>query len=720
MKKTRILLIAVVAVAGLVWQARSGAAVGFDSTPLYPEPPDYKKGEAQLIETLRSGEPAKKAVACKQLAIHGTKQAVPELAKLLGDKQLSSWARIALEAIPDPSADEALRKACDSLKGELLVGTINSIGVRRDANAVEVLIPRLKDQDAEVASAAAVALGHIGNDAATKALRAELKSAPANVRSAVAEGCVYCAERLAADGKAAEAAALYDEVRAADVPKQRKLEATRGSIVSRGAAGVPLLVEQLKSQDKAMFLLGLQTTRELKGADIGNALANELSRLPADKSALLIIALGDRPDAALSDAIMNAARQGDKQVRVAAVHLIGRLGGARQLQDLVSLAADSNDEIAQAAGAAIEGLRGEDVNQEIIRLAESTHGKQLQALIEAIGARRIPALQVLILSSGDDEAAVRQSALTALGETVRFEELPILLGVATDPVHPEDADAAMKALKAACIRMPDREACGLMLGEAAKKASVDTQAQLIDIMAAVGGNQSLDAMRNLVLAGDDRLKDAGTRLLGEWMTADAAPVLLEVAKDPSSAKYQVRALRGYLRLARQFPMSDAERAEMCAKALEAAKRPEERKLVLDVLARYPSEQTLDIALKTTRDPALKQDAARTVMAIAQARDLDGPEIQELLAKIGLDPVKVEIVKAEYGAGNTHRDVTETLRKRLRDLPLITLPKASYNKSFGGDPAPGAKKQLTVQYKIDGKEGEATFAENEAIMLPMPK
>ena len=39
-------------------------------------------------------EPAKKAIACKQLAIHGTKQAVPELAKLLHDEQLASWARI--------------------------------------------------------------------------------------------------------------------------------------------------------------------------------------------------------------------------------------------------------------------------------------------------------------------------------------------------------------------------------------------------------------------------------------------------------------------------------------------------------------------------------------------------------------------------------------------------------------------------------------------------
>src|SRR5690348_14647285 len=207
MTKTRILFGGVVALASLVWQTGVGRAGGFDSSALYPDAPDYTTGEDKLLETLKSGEPAKKAVACKQLAIHGTKKCVPEVAKLLGDKELSSWARIALEAIPDAAADEALRTACETLDGLLLVGTINSIGVRRDAEAVGVLTKRLKHKDAEVASAAAVALGHIGNDEATKTLRAQLKSAPERVRWAVAEGCIYCAERLLNEGKTKEAAA---------------------------------------------------------------------------------------------------------------------------------------------------------------------------------------------------------------------------------------------------------------------------------------------------------------------------------------------------------------------------------------------------------------------------------------------------------------------------------------------------------------------------------
>ena len=144
--------------------------------------------ETQLLATLRSdAPPAEKAITCKRLAIHGSSAAVPELARLLPDEQLSSWARIALEAIPGEAADEALRNATDSIQGRLLVGMINSIGVRRDAKAF------LQDKDAEVASAAAVALGRIGNSDAVQALRQSLAAKSDDVRSAVAEGCILCA-----------------------------------------------------------------------------------------------------------------------------------------------------------------------------------------------------------------------------------------------------------------------------------------------------------------------------------------------------------------------------------------------------------------------------------------------------------------------------------------------------------------------------------------------
>ena len=102
-------------------------------------------------------------------------------------------------------------------------------------------------------------------------LRNSLAIEPKAVRSAVAEGCILCAERYLAHGNGAEAVKLYDEVRAADLPQTRILEATRGAILARGAEGVPLLVKELQSADKQHFALGLSVARETSrpGGDRG-------------------------------------------------------------------------------------------------------------------------------------------------------------------------------------------------------------------------------------------------------------------------------------------------------------------------------------------------------------------------------------------------------------------------------------------------------------------
>ena len=72
------------------------------------------------------------------------------------------------------------------------------------------------------------------------------------------------------------------------------------------------------------------------------------------------------------------------------------------------------------------------------------------------------------------------------------------------------------------------------------------------------------------------------------MTPDAAPKLLNLAQPKADDKYRIRALRGYLRIARQMQLAAAERAQMCDEALKLAGRDEERLLALRVLEIHPS------------------------------------------------------------------------------------------------------------------------------------
>ncbi len=532
--------------------------------------------EKQLLETLRTGAPAEKAIACKQLAIHGSKAAVPELAKLLADEQLASWSRIALEAIPDPSADAALIEAAKSLKGQLLVGTINSIGVRRAADAIDVLAQRLNEKDEDAASASAVALGRIGGDQAIHALHQSFDGASPAIRSAIAEGGILCAERLLAEGMNERATEIYDAVREADVSKQRILEATRGAIIARGTQGIPLLVEQLKSSDQRRFALGLTVARELRVPEVADALSEELASAPPERAALIVVALGDRGDAMLPPVVLRAAGTGDKQVRLAAMQVVGRMGDVSTVPALLEIAADADTELSQAAKAALAGLPGEKVNAELARRLPAAKGKSMVVLIELVGQRRMDAVSELVQALDQPDKEIRTAALIALGATAGPKDLAVLISQVTSAKNAADAEISERALQTASIRMPDRETTAAELAAAMPRASTATKASLLRILGAMGGPKALETIAAAVKSGDAELQDVGTRVLGEWMTVDAAPVLLGISKSSSSDKYRVRALRGYLRLARQLKMSDADRLEMCRQGLAVAERDEER------------------------------------------------------------------------------------------------------------------------------------------------
>jgi hypothetical protein len=102
-----------------------------------------------------------KAKACQRLAVVGAGAAAPALATLLHSPQLSAYARTALETIPGAPADEALREALTKVKGNQLIGVINSIGKRRDAKAIDELGKLRYAPEPDVAKAADAALARI-------------------------------------------------------------------------------------------------------------------------------------------------------------------------------------------------------------------------------------------------------------------------------------------------------------------------------------------------------------------------------------------------------------------------------------------------------------------------------------------------------------------------------------------------------------------------------
>lgn len=591
-------------------------------------PRDSAEMEAKLIAIMRSeAPPDEKALTCKKLAVYGSSAAVPVLAPLLLDERLASWARIALEAIPGEASDAALRSAIPKLQGRLLVGTINSIGVRRDAKAIGELAPKLKDNDSEVASAAAVALGRIGGEQAAATLKGALASSASGTRSAVAEGCVRCAELFLAESQSAPAIELYDLVREAELPKQRILEGTRGAILARKDEGIPLLLEQLHSNDKDRFQIGLRAARELPGSKATEVLAAELQRAPAERQPLLLLALADRGDDQAMPTIFQAARTGPQKLRLTAVRILDRLGRPASVPVLLAVAAGNDPELTQAALVAITRMPGNDLDAKLLEHLGSATGRTRQVLIEIAARRQIPgAIPMLERGAEDPDPAIRSSSvqgLGALGGTDQVNDLVKLFSTAQNDKQRQDLEAALLAISARLGNGCAQSLLPLVRNEDSSLRKVGLHA-----LASAGGMEALGAVKRAVEDRDQSVQDEAVRTLSTWPNTwpedDAiAEPLLNLARASKKPNYQALAMRGYLQfLEGDKKLKGDEKIAKVHEALPLMNRPEEKRAAIAVVQSVHSSAALETLVALAGDPGLTEDACSAIVEVA-ARNVPG-------------------------------------------------------------------------------------------------
>lgn len=618
------------------------------ASPAADNRPESAAGkQRKLIAILQSDAPLQdKAVTCKQLAIYGDNQAVPALAPLLSDTHLASWARIALEAIPGPEADEALRRALPRLEGTLLIGTINSIGVRRDSSAVEALAGRLNDSDLEVVAAAAAALGNIGGTQAARILNQALASPRKELLSAAAEGGILCAERFLEKGRFAEAAQLYDAVRQAQAPRQRQLEATRGAILARQSAGLPLLLEALRSPDRAMFGIALRTARELPGREVTEALGVELDRAVADRQVMLLLALADRGDAAVLPKLLQVAGQGPQPTRVATLGLLDRFGDLSAVPVLLSAAAENDADLAQTAKATLTRMEGKPVDAALLSRLPEASGRLRQAIIELAAQRRIEAAVPAIVSSAHDaDPGVRRAAFSALSVLGSEPQAGDLVRLLSRTQNPEERDGIERALTAICGRAGAK--CLPHVLPLARNSDSALRRIALRALATMGGPEALAAVRTALDDRDESVQDEAVGTLATWPNnwpedAGVAEPLLALATSGRNRSHQVQGARGYLLyLQESRKLSNADKLSAINRVLPLLKQPQEKRLAIATLRGVPTAGALELLVAFAEDPALAEEACLAIVTVATTKSPEsaGKESRQKALQTVLDKSK---------------------------------------------------------------------------------
>ena len=204
----------------------------------------------------------------------------------------------------------------------------------------------------------------------------------------------------------------------------------------------------------------------------------------------MIQAMADRKETVVLSAVLEAAGRGPRQFacRPSAYSRVWVM--FRALSALLKAAVDADTDLAQAAKAALAGLPGEKVDAQIVALLPKAQGKSYPLLIELVGQRRIDATADLLQGAGPSRhRSAGRADLAALGETVALKGLSVLVSQVLAPKHAEDAPVAQQALKAASVRMPDREACATELA-APDRHRWRRKARLLEILSDVEGTKA--------------------------------------------------------------------------------------------------------------------------------------------------------------------------------------------------------------------------------------
>lgn len=617
--------------------------------------------EQDLIATLQStvGAPQKWA-ACQRLRVIGTEKAVPALAALLTDEQLSQAARHALDGLPYPEVGAALREALGKTTGLLKAGVIDSLGWRGEQQTVPLLVPLLTDADTNVATVTAAALGRLGGKEALAALSAARPHASGATQTAILEALLACAERSATGNDLPRARTVYKELFNAKYPVQIRTAAWRGLVLADAKHRADLILKALQGTDRPVQIVALKSLRESNDPNVVRACAARWPSL-APESQLAVLDAQVRLGGAGVALARQASQSPDLELRVAAWQAFGQLNDSTSVAALTKAAAQGEPPEREAARESLERLHGPGAEQALITQLNSATSSEKAELLRALGNRGDQsAAQVLLDHAASDAAPVRLAALAALGTLAPPDAGPALLDMAAKTKSDEERGPVLAALYAVCEAGTDKSAISAkMLGKLAG-LPLAQRLPLLPLLAQLGTADALAAAQADSRDSDPELAREAVRVLAQWPSAAPAGSLLELARSSTDSTLQILALRGAIQVTGQEP-DLAKRLALLEKAKAAARRVEEKKLVLGELGQVPAPEALELALTELPEPDLTDEAALAALSVAEKLAPSRPDLAEHAA---------ETVLARVQEGEIARRAWALRRKPGSNAPFI--------------------------------------------------
>ena len=660
-------------------------------------------------EVLRSEATiAAKSHLINELRTLGRAESVGPVSALLEEDDLCETAAQTLVAIGGAEAAAALREALPKLKGKGRVTVAFALGRMRDRAAVPLLLKEAVSADPAVRHAALFALADIGDPSAEAVLRKAVAANDAGECEQASHRLLRFARRLAENGHKPQAIHVC-----------RSLLSQPGATDSGLAPGAFYELMGLLEKDEALtdLLAGIghrnakvrtaaiRAASGLPGADVTAQLARALVTLPPDRRAPVVELLRQRGDPAALEFVVQALKDPDKNVRIAAMAAVGGLGKRDVAPQLIAFL-DQSPEESGAARSALTTMGDKSLNEALVKaLAKATPDARCGLLAVLAGRDAAGHRDVFLSCAEDPDGSVRHAALKILGALDDEKVVAELMRLLAKTADAAERTAIERSLLEACRHLSSKShrSASELLINGYREAGVPVRCALVNAVACMAKGYPTGLAHVRAARNDEAsaLRDVALRALAEWPSAEPMDELLAVARDTGDTTEHVLALRGCIRMAGQVAMStredDRDKAiKTLGLAMAATRRVEEKRRVLGAVSALAHPEALALAARCLDDPALSAEAKAAAVKIGLAM------CQPTRALVAYD----KRASALPDWLKSWRDTGTLLQTTDTGFKIYANVASENTITLGGNKAPGAASQYIVILTGLGRDAAA--------------
>ncbi len=586
---------------------------------------DYVEGKAFLI---------------RQLQWLGKEDATPFLESFLHHDELAGTAARVLDNIGSKSAEQALILALNSSENpDHIKHFIEALGDMKSMDALEDIEPYLNHSDSQKRKVALYALSQIASPSSAKELGKAAKNADFTYEAtnATSSYLTYIAN-LAEKGEKKKAGKLAKKL-------HKQASATHQSHTRAGALR---LLNKLnpKLAKKLIHQAALSTDSKYRGAALRLALENDpekdwkeweqtLQKAELEAKVSIIEMTGQLQGQQVISTLKPLLYHENPTIVLATIESIVKVGGSKVLEDLLNLVNQAEEDVLIVLERGLKTMPGEDVTTKVAqKIDELDNDKGKIMLLDVLATRAASDQVETVLALAEKETGdLQKAAITALPPMVNPEHRSALIALLKNSNKQEHLSMLGEALVNATLRLGDEKAQALWVDQTLPDLEKEKQTYLYDILGQTGGKVAFTQLMAIYSKGNNAQKLAAIEALSKAKDADAAFLLLDLARGARQPEHRENAVQGLIRQTPEMELKDESKVIYLRKAMALTYQSETKNKALLQLGQYPIFQALVAAGNYLDDPDLEQAAARAVMnIISERQDLYGDTVKKLVSK----------------------------------------------------------------------------------------